>query len=70
MINGVGKRQKRELKGMANQPGTCMINNVESTPTALQIRKPRRHREHRGTQSIVNQHYKLSETLWLCGFVV
>jgi hypothetical protein len=36
--------------------------NNESAPITLKRRKPRRHREHRVTQSIVNQHYKLSES--------
>jgi hypothetical protein len=44
-----------------NQNKSFLRKKVESNPVSLKRRKPRRHREHRGTQSIVNQYYKLSE---------
>jgi hypothetical protein len=34
---------------------------IESAPITLRKRKPQRNGGHRGTQSIVNQHYKLFE---------
>ena len=47
------------LKCSTVQMFGCSI--VESAPITLKKRKPWRHKEHRGTQSIVNQHYKLRE---------
>ncbi len=41
-----------------------MLSGTLSQPKCL----PKQHREHRGTQSIVNLHYKLGETSKFCAF--